>query len=541
MTEKIIREKLPSPGDTPPACGDGPVFPDAVEKELFTSILSRRPEDRLDEKEEPEFFGDLNLDQIVENVTAQWKDSDLVPFFRTPLRDPDAVLYRQEIMMDLEKDDVMQCVLEFLNTMAAMRRKLTLSKKSRYRYEKERWFLAAAETYCSGVETFRLRLGGAELRSGGMRKWRGYLEGYAASRAFRCLAEETAELTAALSAIRYCLLIRGNRITVRPYEGEEDFVSVIEGVFEKFRVGETESYLVKFSDQVTLNHVEARILERVALLNPETFTSLVEFFGKHAAFADRTIVRFDQEIRFYTAFLLYIGKFRSAGLDFCYPRISRTSKEISARDTFDLALAEKLLAAKMPVVRNDFFLGGRERIFVVSGPNQGGKTTFARMFGQLHYLAALGCPVPGTDGALFLPDRIFTHFEKMEDIGNLRGKLQDDLVRIHRILEEASPDSVVIMNEIFSSTTLKDADYLSRKILGVLCGRDLLGVFVSFLTELASFSEKTVSLVGAVDQADVTVRTFRMERRPPDGLAYALAVAEKHKVTYRWLKERIRT
>jgi DNA mismatch repair ATPase MutS len=527
MTEPELIESTPESSD--PAVGLAPV--------PFASILFLGGED-VSKQAVPACFRDLILDQVVDALVVGRDEYDLRPFFQHLLDDLGDVEYRHEVFRDLERDDVRGAIRDFGAGMRRVRAYLTLEAKGSYELEKQRWHVDAAVVYGDAVHALLEALDATELHSRGLRALRDHLATYATSLAFTDLVEEAHATLDALTELRFTVRIKESRVTVSAYDGEPDFTEEIEQTFARFRQGAVESHLFRLTDSRSMSHVDARIAECVRRLFPAPFSLLAEFCGRHGCFLDGRLSRFDREVQFYLAYLDFSGAVARDGLSFSYPEVTR-SRDVRAEGAFDLALAQKATTTGSAIVCNDFSLTEPERILVVTGPNQGGKTTFARMFGQLHFLAALGVPVPARRARLALPDGVFSHFEREEDIATLRGKLDDELVRIRDVLEEATSDSVVVVNEIFSSTTLADAITLGTEVLRRIERLGCLAVVVTFVDELSALSEATVSMVARVSPDDPSERTFRIDRRPADGRAYALALAQKYGLSYERLRERI--
>ncbi|MFC4242905.1 hypothetical protein ACFOYW_05940 [Gryllotalpicola reticulitermitis] len=489
--------------------------------------------------EEPSCFHDLNLDQIVATLTSGRDDYRLEPIFYTSLTSTQQVEYRQQVYADLARDEVHAHATAFAQAMTTHRSRLAQLSKLYAARQKEFWLLSAMLTYQHAVRDFAEALAGDELESSGMQGLRDWLQAYVAGPEFTRLAEQGEKIRADLDAIRFTMLLDGLKVTVTPYADQADYSAEVEATFARFRQGEVKDHLVQFRSSLWLDTVEENTLELVAKANPETFAALDRYVRENQdRYVDPAVADTDRGLQFYLSYLEHTERVSAAGLSFTMPRVTR-DKASRASDVFDLALADKLVSEKKPVVTNSFHLEENERVIVVTGANQGGKTTFSRTFGQLHWLANLGLPVPGTDAALFLFDQLFTHYEKEEDITTLHGKLEDELVRIHDILQAATGDSIIVMNEIFNSTTLDDAILLGTAVLQEIIERDILALCVTFIDELTTLSDTTVSMVAAVDPAEPATRTFKLERRPADGLAYAVALAEKYGLTHDQLTERI--
>ena len=499
------------------------------------SILFPSPDVRVatDGVPEPGCFADLNLDQVVAAVTKGRGEYGLTGFFHTPVADVETVVYRQDVFRDLEPKAARSAIAAFAAGMRSVRS--LVRQELHYRYQRETWLFEAAVGYTRYVAELRVALAALELRSAGMRRFGEFLAGHVETDDFQSLVAEAARLREGLGDVAFSLHIRPGRVTVGPPDPAPDYTAEIEGTFERFRRGAARDYLATFTTEPDLNHVG--ILDRIARLYPDTFGALDAFCERHADLIDPTIAAFDREVQFYLGYLEFADRLRAAGLAFCYPELSGGREEV--RDTFDVALAWRRVAQGVPIVPNDVHLERPERVIVVTGPNQGGKTTFARAFGQVHYLASLGCPVAGSSAVLPLADRVLTHFGREERLADQRSRLEEELLRMRALLDQATPRSVLVLNEVFSSTTLVDAVFLSTEVMRRVEALDLLCLWVTFVDELASMGEATVSMVSNVLPDDPTVRTFRITRRPAEGRAYAAAIAAKYGVSYERLKQRL--
>lgn len=490
---------------------------------------------------QPDCFLDLNLDQVIDAATSHDDPAVLRPIFWTPTRDGDTVRYRQTVFADLERPALFALLAPFRDAMRQLRANLDYAGRTDREAHRDVVMLRAAGFYAGAVRGLAEGLRQHAPRSAGLLACLRYLETAMTAPEFATLEAGAARCQAALAGVDYGLLFRGDTVQIRPYAGEPDYADAIHDRFARFREAAPPAPRPKASaDGFGLDHIEAGILSAAARLFPGPFGALRAFVAAHGDFVDPVVARLDREIGFYAAYIAFIAPLRRAGLPFCTPAISATEHDEAVEEGFDLALAAKLQREGGTIVRNGWSLSGAERLLVVTGPNQGGKTTFARMVGQTHHLAAIGCPVPGARAALFLPDRIFTHFERSESVANLRGKLEDELVALHRTCAAATADSLVVLNEVFNSTSLDDQVFLGTAVLRRILAAGAFGVCVTFIDGLSTLGPATVSLLSDVDPADKAIRTFRIVRRPADGLAYARALAERRRLTYDQLTWRLR-
>lgn len=269
------------------------------------------------------------------------------------------------------------------------------------------------------------------------------------------------------------------------------------------------------------------------------------------------------EIAFYLGAARLAERFRSAGLPLCRPVMLANEERAShITDLYNVNLAVRLLSRPAPVgqpsmpIPSDLDMGKAGRNFVLTGPNMGGKTTYVQAVGLAHVLAQAGLFVPGRSAEISVVDAIYTHFPEAEHSMQASGRLGEEAQRLARIFSEATPYSLILLNESLSSTSPGESLYLARD---VLCALRLLGaraIYATHLHELAARLDEVNALAGGEPPALSLVagivppeersrpgdlgRTYRIVLGPPQGTSYAEEVAQRHGISLAQLQEKLR-
>lgn len=227
---------------------------------------------------------------------------------------------------------------------------------------------------------------------------------------------------------------------------------------------------------------------------------------------------FGREISFYKGVHTLQTRMDEFGLPFCYGEYSEDGNK-HIEELYELSLA--LYVQKQPVPNS--FHDKHTALTIITGANQGGKSTFLRSLGIAQVMMQCGMPVPASKFKTRLYERIHTHFTRKEDAMLSRGRLEEELKRMSGIVSELVGNSLLLLNESFASTTEKEGSKIAYGIIMPLYEKGIEVMMVTHLHEFASgMYEK--QLTGAeflvAERTENGERTFRMLPGKPHYSSY---------------------
>lgn len=239
--------------------------------------------------------------------------------------------------------------------------------------------------------------------------------------------------------------------------------------------------------------------------------------------ADHILGFFDMlrlELAFYVGCLNLYEQLAQLGEPVSFPLpVASGERRHSFKGLYDVCLA---LTMKRQVVGNDVMADNKDLV-VITGANQGGKSTFLRSIGLAQLMMQCGMFVPAESFCANLCNGLFTHYKREEDPTMTSGKLDEELARMSDIVDHLKPDALLLFNESFAATNEREGSEIARQIIQALLEKRIKVFFVTHLYQFArGFYEsraKNAMFLQAERRTD-GVRTFRVVEGEPMQTSY---------------------
>ncbi len=319
---------------------------------------------------------------------------------------------------------------------------------------------------------------------------------------------------------------------------------------KSFHPASTKEYKMAYDDTPTgadrlsdsMKQVVTEILDRIV-------RNIKDVLKKHVNVNGYTFVSLIPEIIFYVRWAEFIEKVKAKGLPLCKAEILPVdNREIHAEDIYNLKLAIKSVSGEdMHIVTNKLdFDDDTGRIFILTGPNRGGKTTITQALGIAVLMAQCGIYVPCSRLQLSPCDNIYTHFPADENETVDLGRLGEESSRLAEIFATATSKSLILLNESLATTNVTEGIYIATDVIKAMRYLGVRCIFNTHMHELAANvgnmntavdgNSKIESMVTGVENRE---RSFKVFINPPQGLSYAKDIAEKYGVTFDKIKSTI--
>ncbi len=274
---------------------------------------------------------------------------------------------------------------------------------------------------------------------------------------------------------------------------------------------------------------EPAVKEQAGLLEYEVVSYLVRsldpFMAAFHSFFDALHI----QSAFYLGAVNLRHHMKRFGLTACFPEVCAKDR-LSFRNLKEFVMC---LEQRVDAVGNTCDMDHR-MLLIVTGANQGGKSTFLRSVGVAQVMMQSGLMVTAERFESGIFPELFTHFTRREDSEMNSGRLDEELRRMSRIVDQVGDRSLILLNESFATTTEKEGSVIAYDIIKALKER---GVKILTVTHLLSFAQRMYQESGEKPDTDVEflsaerktdgTRTFKMIQHAPELTSFGLDLYEE--------------
>lgn len=484
-------------------------------------------------------------------------------------RDPETIRYRQAVFRDIWHNP--RLAAAFADTLRSMEELTVFSRSASagtHPLLESVWRLSELELYVELVVGLRDLLQSHTVESKAFLALRDELDKRIADPGFDVLRTELPRLRAGLKLRRSITLGINLDDRLRPIEAA--LVSVNDRTFKEGQflsrffgaVGAdpyiTTNALHKTSPDSLIDHDNpgerlplAPLFQELETVLKGVLRPLSAALCHYVSVTTGLFAVLHRELAFFCGAELFLRRIAGAGHALCFPDIrDAVDRRTEFEGLYNLRLAAHRIETgdDHGIVGNSLVMDGHARLFVLTGPNGGGKTTFTQAVGTACIFAQAGLPVPAVRAVVTPVDRILTHFPVEEDYDDDMGRFEDEVRRVGEMFDRVSDRSLVLLNEPLTSTGPAEAIEIAGEVLAGFALAGVRGIFTTHYHEIAGSLQHRKSEGGAAIGTitagtagpDSSERTFRISEGPPAGSSHARDIAQKFGIDLDSIRRRLK-